>query len=205
MTALDLVRAVIDFAPIVPRGIEPFDAPAPEPVRLRNLPIGLLGIGQATAGECIERYGVGEPIFLYEDINGVSRAFGIENHDQVGIRALFCGEEWRLSQLWPGRKQRWSPAKASEELICRQGQIGVVRLPAGITRAEPYAERRFRSELGRLVRRLLAAGRDPHLTLALARAWNREARAPRPPTEVTAIVNAVCGAALRAKGTTHGR
>ena len=205
MTALNLVRAIIDSAPVVPPGIEPWTQPAPEPVRLRKLPIALLGIGQATTGENAERYGIADPIFLYEDINGVPHAFGIESHDHAGIRALFCGEEWRLPQLWPGRKRSWSPVLASEELIWRQGHIGVVRLPAGITRAETADDRRFRSELGRLVRRLLAAGRAAHLTLALAQAWNRAAGTPRPPTEVTAIVNAVCGAVLRAEGTTHGR
>jgi hypothetical protein len=210
MTALDLVRAIIDTAPIVPPGIEPFAEPAPEPLRLRKLPIALLGIGQGGDGKHltedgrIVHTGIADPIFLYEDINGVLRALGIGSHDHSGIRALLSGEEWRLPQLWPGRLHRWSPVKAAEELIGRQGHIGVVRLPAGVTSAETLDTRRFRAELGRLVRRMLTH-RNPHLAHQLAQAWNREAPSPRPATEVTAIVNAVCGAVLRAEGTTHGR
>jgi hypothetical protein len=192
IAAIDYLRRLILEAPLAPQPIEP--APPREqrrPIPIGRPPIWCCGIAQTAIG--------GAPVYLYQDVNGVPRALDGESHDRAGIGSLFAGEEHQLPRLWPGRQRSWAPAKASEELIAGQGRVGIVRLPAGI-RAETLDDRRVRSELGRIVRRLLAAGRDPYLVHDLSQAWNvNNNRRPRPSTEVTELVNAVCGAILRSE------
>ena len=115
--------SVIDLAPLLPRAPEPFDEEPPEPRRLRNLPIGLLGIGEATAGESVRQYGVGQVLFLYEDSRGCRRIFSAEQHDRVHIQSLFLCEEYRLPRLWPATKVwgRWDHDRAAEEFDRRSG------------------------------------------------------------------------------------
>jgi hypothetical protein len=170
-------------APIVP----PAWCEQWRPIPIGRPPIWCRGIGQAAIGA--------PPIFLYEDANGIECALELESHDRRGIRSLF-GAEDELRRLWPGRGRSWKPAAAAAQLIATQARVGIVRWPA---RGQTPEDQRFRSELGRIVRRLLAAGRDPYLVHGLALAWNARKGRQRPPTEVTAVVNSACAAALRSE------
>jgi hypothetical protein len=127
--ASETVRQVIDRAPIVPPAPELLEPDQPEPVRLRGLPIALLGIGQATAGDGVERYGIGDPVFLYLDTFGRRRILRPEQHNRIVIRSLFILYEPMLSRLWPKQTPRagFDDHRAAEELIADQGRVGIYR------------------------------------------------------------------------------
>jgi hypothetical protein len=137
------VRQVIDNAVAVPPVLQPFAAAVPAPTReraFRPLPIELLGITEATAGESVDQYGIGESLFVYCDTRGCRRPLSPGQHDRTGVASLFLLEEGRLPTRWPSPKGRtgWDPHQAAAELICRQGLVGVLKAKRGeLLVAEP--------------------------------------------------------------------
>lgn len=234
MTWRDLVRQVIDDAPIVPPAIEPLEGDDPEPVRLRGLPIRLLGIGQATGGESIERYGIGNPVCLYIDTFGRRRILRPEQHDRTAIRSLLLLYEPTLAKLWPKRTPRagFDDHRAAQALIADQGRVGIYRAErpappaAGAGASWGAQEAAFAAWLSRLRNReQLVADADNRgymLIQATRFAWQTLQKLGDPyltvarlghwnprsdglaPAEFPIIVDRLCQRLLRRKGHSHG-
>jgi hypothetical protein len=208
----DPVRWVIEHAVLVPPAIIPLESdvrqPAP-PAIVARLPVRMLGIAEAPAGETIERYGIGTSLFVYGDSRGRRRFLLAEQHDRAGIASLFLFNEAGLGRLWPSPRRRtdWDADHAAEQLIGWQGMVGICRPHRGeIVVPEPPGAARSLIRLGRRAWSTLQLQTDPYVALALVRAWSAARLAPPlPDAEIVATVNHLCGILLRRRNAVaHG-
>jgi hypothetical protein len=198
-SAADLVRRAVDNAVSVPAPIEPL--PRPELPRGRFLPIAACGLATAAGGESVMRYGIGEPLALYLDLNGCARSLAVYGgDDRRKIASLFAGEPWRLPRLWPAAAGKWNVEHAVSELLAAQAGIGVVAGHGFVLMPEGDDVLRAHIAVAGMAGRLLRRGVGPFQALDLAQGWNA-GRGGGVLTEdiVAQIVDAACGRALAAE------
>lgn len=154
------VRLTIEHAAVLPRMMEPPPSPVPPeepknlPRHLRHLsagfaarlPIGFCGIAEAAPCEGVSPCSLAARLYLYRDVSGLPRSFGIAGHDRAGIASLFAGDDRLLARLWSARRDGWDAEIAGETLICQQCRVGLVHAGAGFAsiragRAVPGASR----------------------------------------------------------------
>ncbi len=112
-----------------------------------------------------------DPVFLYCDINGVARVLADAQHDRNGIASLFAGDRWLLSRFWPAAKH-WDADRAATDLLCRQGEIGLIRIPPGFEQpiiAESDVEIAAQLSINRMAAQLLRQGANPAEAIAICR------------------------------------
>jgi hypothetical protein len=201
MTApIDPLQAVIDAAELVPPPLSRSgEELAAEPVRLRTDIIGLLGIGQATNGENVQAYGIGEPLCMYVDSLRRQRVLRPEQHSRIAIGSLFIGHEKSLAQLWPkpNPSAGFDDRRAAEELIADLGRVGGYwpKKHEQIT-AEADNHGYLLIEATRFARETMRRFGDPYLTLCRLRSWATGSLALSE-TDITIIVNRLCARLLR--------